>query len=526
MNFYVFLAATFAAYYLFPPRYKWRVLLAGSYLFYALADFRVMYCIVFTTITVFYTGRMLDKVHKKQALLFSQKDAQWLKENRKECIARFTRERRRILLAALLLNFGILALIKYSGFVSININLLLGAFSVPFQIPTLHFLLPLGISFYTFQSMGYIMDVYRGKYPADDNLFKFALFVSFFPQIIQGPISRHDQLAKQLYEPHSFDYTQFKHGIELIVWGTFKKAVIADRAAQLVVAVIPNYERYPGFGIVYAIIASMLQVYTDFSGGIDISRGVAQCLGIDMVENFRRPYFATSVSDYWRRWHITLGAWMKDYLLYPVSLSRAFSRLGKFSRKHFGNYLGKLIPACLGMVIVFLAVGIWHGANWKYIIYGLYYGFLIVAGLLMEPPLQRLRKKHPSISTDKPFWHVFAILRTVFLVYIGKFFSIADNVPEAISMMKLSFSKFNPQILFTGYLADTGFNKYQLFLLCVSGLCLFCVSFLQEKGVKIRVALDERHLVVRWGVYYIFLFGILLFSVSSSMTGGFFYAQF
>ena len=176
-----------------------------------------------------------------------------------------------------------------------------------------------------------------------------------------------DQLAHQLYAPHKFDYTRFKHGVELILWGYFKKLVIADRAAILTSYVLQNRADFAGLEIAVTVLVFMAQVYADFSGGMDISIGIAECCGIEMVQNFRRPHFAKSIAEYWRRWHITLGSWMKDYVLYPISLSKAFAKLGKKTRKWFGNYWGKQIPTCIAMGIVFLLVGIWHGASWKYI---------------------------------------------------------------------------------------------------------------------------------------------------------------
>ncbi len=222
-------------------------------------------------------------------------------------------------------NFGLLFFFKYWNFSAEAINKLLPNGN----LPVFELILPLGISFYMFQSIGYVIDVYRKKYPPEKNILKFALFVSFFPQMVQGPISRFDSLGKQLYRGNSFSYDSLKAGIELTLCGYLKKLLIADRAAILVNSVFQHYSEYDGGIILIGVVFYCIQLYCDFSGGIDITRGVAKMFGIELVENFKRPIFATSLSDFWRRWHISLGTWMKDYLFYPLSLSKPFIKLRK-----------------------------------------------------------------------------------------------------------------------------------------------------------------------------------------------------
>ena len=219
--------------------------------------------------------------------------------------------------------------LKYFNLFAGGMNRFLGKAGMTGSVPILHLVLPLGISFYTFQSAGYLIDVYREKTEPERNPAKYALFVSFFPQIIQGPISFYDQLAHQLYADRKFSYRNLKHGALLMLWGYLKKMVIADRAVSLIQMVAPDYTQYNGTVIFITVLVYALQLYADFSGGIDISRGFAEILGIEMAENFRRPYFAVSINDYWRRWHITLGAWMKSYVFYSLAMSKRFFKMGK-----------------------------------------------------------------------------------------------------------------------------------------------------------------------------------------------------
>lgn len=366
MEFLIFVGIAVIGYYLIPKRFQWIWLLIFSYIYYASSGIKILFFLLYTTITTYGTGRLLDRVNHKEL-------------PRNEAKSR----KRRILIGCLLLNFGMLAVLKYTNFAIENVNAIFHA-GISFQ----KLILPLGISFYTFQSMGYIIDVYWGKYEAEKNPFRFALFVSFFPQLLQGPIGRFDRLARQLYEQHSFDLLKAQYALQLMLWGFFKKLVLADRAAVVVNQVFQNYTQYSGVTNIVAVLMYSIQLYMDFSGGMDVVMGVAALFGVELDQNFKRPYFATSITDFWHRWHITLGTWMKDYIFYPVSLSKWMGKFGKWSKKAFGKKTGRVVPICVANIIVFLVVGIWHGAAWKYIAYGLYNGLIIAISSLLAPLYQ------------------------------------------------------------------------------------------------------------------------------------------
>ena len=372
-------------------------------------------------------------------------------------------------------------------------------------------LIPLGISFYTFQSMGYIIDIYRGQYKADKNIAKFALFISYFPQIIQGPISRYDQLAQQLYKGHCFSFERVKFGVQLILWGWFKKLVIADRISIIVNTIFDNYTEYTGAYLVLAALGYTIQIYADFSGGMDIARGVSQILGIDLVKNFERPYFATSISDFWRRWHITLGAWCRDYIFYPISFSKAFGKLGKKARKVFGDKFGKLVPVIIAQMITFITIGIWHGAEFKFIAYGLYQAIFIVGGIILEPHFKKIIKAC-RINTKTFAWKIFQIIRTFIIVVFGRFFSRGISFYAAITMIKNSFV-FNPDIFFNGNILTLGITYREFILLIVCFTLWIVISVLQEKGYCIRELIERQNVLIRWMIYFIGVFSILIFGV-------------
>lgn len=503
MEFMLFVLAAAVGYYLIPKKYQWLWLLVFSYIYYASSGVRLLVFLVYTTGTTYVAGRFLEKAEQKE---LPKKEAKAAK--------------RRILTIGLLLNFGMLAVLKYTNFAVANVNAIFHT-SFSFQ----KWMLPLGISFYTFQSMGYLLDVYWGKCKAEKNPLRFALFVSFFPQILQGPIGRFDRLAVQLYQEHRFDLQRIQYALQLILWGFFKKLVLADRAAVVVNQVFLNDTQYSGVLNLVAVLMYSVQLYMDFSGGMDVVMGVASLFGIELDPNFKRPYFAVSITDFWHRWHITLGTWMKDYVFYPVSLSKWMGRIGKWSKKVFGKKTGRVIPICIANLIVFLLVGVWHGAAWKFIAYGLYHGLIISVSSLLAP-LYRKGLEVFSINQKSGGWKVVQILRTFFLINISWYFDMAVSLSAAFAMMKTTVTEFSLSAFKDGSLLTLGLDQLDYLILLVGCLVVFFISFLQERGVKIRESLAAKPLLLRWAVYGMLLFGIPMFGYVMTTTGGFIYAQF
>lgn len=341
-----------AVYHLCPAQIRWAVLLLASYGFYASRSLAGLPFILLTTVSTWLAALVIAQIGENGKAQTNAAD----RERKKAIKAQTRRRQRAAMLAALLLNFGLLAALKYTDDVR-------GWFGAS----PLGLLLPLGISFYTFQSMGYLLDVYNGKYAPQKNLARFALFVSFFPQLIQGPIGRYDQLEKQL---ESGGHVNVPRAFLLMLWGLFKKMVVADRALAAVCAVfdVPG-GTWGGAMAVVGVLAYSVQQYCDFSGGIDLVAGIAELFGIRLAENFRRPYFAVSLGDFWRRWHISLGAWMRDYVFYPFALCKPVARLSKAAKGRFGAAFARALPAALGNILVFTLVGVWHGATSNYILW-------------------------------------------------------------------------------------------------------------------------------------------------------------
>lgn len=393
---------------------------------------------------------------------------------------------------------------------------------------SLEILLPLGISFYMFQSVGYLIDVYYNKVEPENNIFKFALFVSFFPQLIQGPISRFKQLSPQLIDGNDFSSNNVKSGLLLMLWGYFKKLVIADRANILYLAIMENYTSFQGMEIFVGMLCFVLKLYCDFSGGIDIASGVAKCLGIDLTLNFKRPFFALSVTEYWRRWHITLGAWMKDYVLYPLTLSKGYNKFIKSCKKVFKKGVaGKVIPSGVAMFFVFLLVGIWHGPNLTYLLFGVYNGIIILIETIFNEvrKLKKIKPKERS-KTQRRFITFLKFITTFMLVYFGKYLSAAPNVTVAFEWFVATFEYNSFTTLFYNFFSRTNFNLINLIILVLSTALLIFVEVKQEKGVKIREKILEKREVIQWVVFYVAIIAIILLTAYNGTGGGFAYENF
>ncbi len=520
LNFILFVALTVLVYFLFPlKKQKWTVLLVASYVFYLFAGYKYVAFILFTTVSTYLFALWINRIGVKSKETLKLNKQTWDKDKKKKFKNSIKHKKRLVMALVLVVNFGILAFLKYYNFFAGSLNDVMGMFGIGFSAPTLKLFLPLGISFYTFQSMGYIVDVYREKVAPEKNIAKLALFVSFFPQIIQGPISFYDQLAHQLYEPHKFDFTRFKYGMELILWGFFKKLIIADRAVVAINTVTADYAAYNGTTLTFTILLYALQLYADFSGGIDISRGVAQIFGIDMVDNFKRPYFAKSINDYWRRWHITLGAWLKNYLFYPLAMSNLFINASKkmkgtkFGSTKAGAHIAKVLPTSIASLIVFLVVGIWHGANWKYVAFGIWNGGIIMISILLKPVFDWVLAKL-KINAQSFAYGIFQMLRTFLVVLVGYVFDVAPNFSQAMNTFKLalvdqSFSAGWSQI------SELGLDKFDYAIIIFAMIVVFVASVIQERhsSTTIREMLDRKPFVLRYlvlfaGVMLVLVFGI------------------
>ena len=386
--FYVFLPIVFAIYWLTPPKHRWGVLLVSSYYFYMSANAGYILLILLTTAVSYSTALIIEKTTEQK--------------KKKLCLG-----------AALLVCLGFLFFFKYFNFLSSTVTALLSRVSISMSPVTLQLVLPVGISFYTFQTLGYVIDVYHGKTKACRHFGKYAAFVSFFPLLLAGPIERAEHLMPQIEKEHSFDYDRAIRGVKLIAWGYFKKIAIADVLSSSVDIVYNQVTNFTGMALGVATLFYAFQVYCDFSGYSDIARGVAALFDIDLVNNFKSPYFAASVKEFWARWHISLSSWFRDYVYIPLGGSRA----GTW--KTYRN-----------LVVTFLVSGLWHGANWTFVIWGGLHGVAQI--------VEQIWNRHFPPKKERRSW--LRVLLTFAFVTLAWLFFRANTMSDAIYILTHIFN--------------------------------------------------------------------------------------
>jgi alginate O-acetyltransferase complex protein AlgI len=409
--------------------------------------------------------------------------------------------RKKFLLLSLIANIGVLAIFKYYNFLNDNLSGILGWVQLSNPVPYLDIILPIGLSFHTFQAMSYTIEVYRRNQAAERHFGIYALYVMFYPQLVAGPIERPQNLLHQFREKHFFEYTRVTNGLKLMAWGLFKKAVVADRLAILVDTVYDNPQAHEGLTVILATIFFAFQIYCDFSGYSDIAIGAAQVMGFKLMTNFNRPYFAKSISEFWKRWHISLSTWFKDYLYIPLG----GNRVGR-NRMFFNLFL------------TFMISGLWHGANWTFIIWGALHGFYLIAALILQPLTDKLNKvtgikNYPVIYKWSQSLAVFALVCFAWVFFRAS--SIHDAFTIIINASNIHMSQISFDML--------GNNPFEL----AAGMFFICLLIIIEwnmRGKQMRAYMNNKPWYYRWTLYIILVLIILNFGVFGGNS--FIYFQF
>ena len=522
ITFALFVVCALAVYYIIPKKIRWVVLLIASYVFYTWTGFDNLAFILITTVSAYVCAMLIEKRSAEQKKYLSENKETLTKEEKKAYKAGVKKKQKLILTAGLLLNFGILVYLKYADWAIAYINLFrLSRFGRTDFIPFKNYIIPLGISFYTFQTMGYLIDIYYGKYERERNFFKFALFTSFFPQIVQGPISRFGDLAPELFKEVTFDFDRIKSGFYRIMWGLFKKLVIADRLAAYVSDTIAQRETYKGFYILLAVFFYSMQIYGDFSGGIDVALGVAEMFGIKLAENFNRPFFSKSISEYWSRWHITLGTWFKDYIFYPLSLNKGIIKFGKKCREAGSSLadkksplgglmtgLGKRVPIYIPMFMVWFTTGMWHGSQNRYVVWGLFNCFFIILGTELEPVSLRIVEKL-KLNEAGFMMRAYRVIKTFWLMSFLRIFDISKDVPSAFNAFKLIFTdwrSFNINIVYE----NLSLPKEDFIVAVIAILVMFIFDLIQRKG-SVRERIFKLPVPIQWVLLSLLIVAVSVF---------------
>lgn len=469
IEFLIFFVLVVGTYFTLPSRFRWILLLLASYFFYAFWKYQYLFLIIASTLVDYFAGLMMAKCKTKS-------------------------QRKPYLILSLLVNLGLLFFFKYFNFFSGSLQELIHLTDSNYEFPVLELLLPVGISFYTFQTLSYSIDVYNDKTKVEKHLGIFALYVSFFPQLVAGPIERSNRLLPQFRKSYSFDYERVRSGLLLMLWGFFKKIFVADRLAFYVNEVFNHPSDYEGTPIILASIFFAFQIYCDFSGYSDIAIGTARVMGFDLMKNFETPYFSKSIGEFWRRWHISLSTWFRDYVYIPLGGNRVVKW-----RWYYNLFL------------TFLISGLWHGANWTFVFWGALHGFYLIFALLIQP-----NKILPQNNNFSKFIHLSV---TFVLVVFAWIFFRANNIQDAFLLIQNSVNDLSLSITKINIL-----NKPFDLMLCFSSICiLLIIDFIQRKG-NIEAIIVRQKLVFRWAIYLFLIYSILLFGVFEKQE--FIYFQF
>lgn len=369
-------------------------------------------------------------------------------------------------------------------------------------------IVPVGISYYSLSLIAYLLDIYHKKLKPETNFLDFVTFVTFFPSIVEGPINLYKKVAPQLTATHDFDPDNFTRGFLRLLWGYFKKVVIADRIGILVMGILTT-EGSAGFTLFWAMVLYSFQIYTDFSGGIDVIMGVAEALDIKLSENFKAPLCSKSVTEYWQRWHMSLGEFMEKYIYYPIVLNRSVM---KFSKKIKNSYMQKVFSATLASIIVFVIVGIWHGTGWNYVVYGCYQAVFVSTAVLLGPVYKSARS-FLHIDDKCVSYRILTCLRTFVILTFGRYFIKARDLNQTFELFRRTFTKWNAGVLFDGSMTEYGLDFKNLMVMYLCILLIIVTDILYYRGIKIRDIIMKQDVVFRFTVYLAAIFAIVVFGI-------------
>lgn len=427
------------------------------------------------------------------------------------------KKRRIILFISLFLNIGALFLFKYITFFSNSLKIFFSQLNIFINIPSIKLLAPVGISYFTFKKISYIIDVYRKTQKPENHFGKFALYVSFFPAIASGPIDRARKLIHQFNKNIIFNYDNVTNGLKLITWGLFKKVVIADRLAILVNQVFNNSNDYKGLPLIIAIYFYSFQIYLDFSGYIDIARGSAKMLGLNLIKNFDRPYFSHSIGEFWKRWHISLSTWLRDYLFLPIS----YYVMRKINVEKIMFIRIDSFAYSVGIIITWFLAGLWHGAGWTFIIWGLLHSTYLVFSHFTRKQRRKYRRKFQLQKKYPQLFKLFQICITFHLVSFAWIFFRANNLQDALYIIKNLFTN----LCFQNYkLYNFSLSKFD-FAISIMSIIFFIIIELFQGHKSIIRSLSQKPILFRWILYYLFVIFIILFGVYNT-DAKFIYFQF
>lgn len=502
----ILLPVTFLGYQILPQSIRKYFLLAASYGFFWYMSGPLVLWHVAVCLCVWLIGLRLRSLLEKRDAEVRTAERSQRKAIKASCVSHM----KRWLILGGMICFGILLSLKYTPFFIENLNGLLWRLGIHTQFKAPSFAVPVGLSFYTLQAMSYLFDVRNEKATADRNFFRLTLWLSFFPLLLEGPIARYSPLAEKMWEVPRIKGENFQKGLWRILYGVMKKMIVADRVNAAVEVLYTDFAKYDGGMMFLAAVLFTCQEYMEFSGTIDIVIGTGECFGFVLPENFNQPFFSKTISEFWTRWHISLGAWLRDYLFYPLSMSKPLKQLTKKCRSLFGNHYGPLVTSSIALFAVWLFNGLWHGAGWRFIFFGMYHFALIVTGNFLAPPVISFCEKHHIDRKIFPY-RFFQMLRTAFLVSIGEMFFRALSLKHGLQMFVRMFRNASLQSFTDGTILKIEMDIQDYIIVILAVAAVFVISLLKEKGCNVRARLYAKPVIVRALITGLLVTLILLF---------------
>ncbi len=502
-TFFAFVACALVLYYIVPGKMQKYVLLLANIVFYICSDIKYLPFLAGTMLVSWLCGRLMGKNYEKEKLELAQCS---VPAEKKVVRAKYKKKSKTALIISLVVIVGLLVVCKYTRFFFENIDKLIDIG----DSSALKIIVPLGISFYTFMAIGYMLDIFWKRYTYEKSFINYAVFLSYFPHIVQGPIDRYNKFGSQLpiETKVKFDWNNIVSGAQLAVWGLFKKLVIADRLSIFVNSIYDNYDDYYGIILAFATIVYSIQIYTDFSGCIDIVSGASEMFGIKLAKNFNHPYFSKSIPEFWRRWHISLGDWFTDYIYYPASMSKVVKNI----KKKVGNKkVSQILASCFPVVVVWLITGIWHGAAWNYVFWGLYYAVIMVGGIVFADAFTWLNNKL-KIDVESFSWQLWQMVRTFTLCTIGRVFFRAPRFIVSFEIFKRILEGVGLKFVLEDAIYNYGLDAPNFRFAIVSVIILLVVDILQEK-FSLREKINSQGIVFRWLIFLVGIFAVIIFGV-------------
>lgn len=521
--FLMFLPVSLIVYQLLNQKIRYISLLMFSLVFVSLFGISSLFFPFVIAVIIYVTALMLERQKSLCQAALTQAD----KEQKRKIKSRFTKKKRRILAFGIVLLLSILIILKYFDFFAEAINHIKGTAYAGGKISMLHLITPIGISFYTLQAIGYMADVYWGKTSAEKNYFKLLLFLCFFPTVMEGPICSYADIKNRLFNGESLKSDNLACGSMRIVWGLFKKIVVADRLYVIVTALFDSGQSYSGAYIIIAAISYTIQLYMEFSGCMDIVIGSGQLFGIILPENFRQPFLSKSASEFWRRWHITLGVWLKTYIFYPVSMSGAVKKWNQFGKEKLNKHLTMIVTSALALFPVWVCNGLWHGAGWNYIFYGMYYFVIIMLELILEP-VGKCITNALQIAENNKLISFLKIFKTWIIIFIGELFFRANSLTQGFDMFFAMFKDFHLSTLTDGSIYSLGLSRADFLVAVVGAIIVFAIGIIKERHGNILETISGKRLSIRWTIYISLILAVIIFGAYGAgyMEVDFIYAGF